>query len=77
LPSRRRRAAQARARHTEVFRRPGAGAAASADLTIRRPVRAASATDPTDESGRNRHPPRKQKADPKLANAWKTRAGAS
>ena len=55
---RRRRAPQARARHTEVFRRPGAGTAASADLTIRRPVRAASAADPTDESGRNRHPPR-------------------
>ena len=72
---RRRRAPQARARHAEVLRQAGAGTSAAADFPIRRPLRAASAADPTDESEEIDTPRETQKADPKLANAWKTKAG--
>ncbi|TXC66909.1 RNA polymerase-binding protein DksA [Piscinibacter aquaticus] len=42
---------------------------------MRRPVRAASAAHPTNEQPRTRFPKPAHKADPKLANAWKTKAG--
>ena len=56
-------------------RRDAAVAAAAADLTIRRPVRAAPAADPTDEQSETDMPKHAHKADPKLANNWKTKAG--
>jgi DnaK suppressor protein len=71
----RRRASQAGTRHTEVFRRAGADSSAGAHLTIRRPVRAASATDPSDVETGKRHAAPGSQADPKLANAWKTKSG--